>query len=92
MRHHHIYILYDNLLGRYFYVGCTIDTVARFKSHQTTFGKTIKMEIIQSIVTTTKNARKAERYWINQFSAWGIRLHNTNCNSTRGIKNYVTAS
>jgi predicted GIY-YIG superfamily endonuclease len=91
MKQYYIYILYDNLLQRYFYIGCSYNLKSRYWQHKRTFGNTITLEIIHPIITTKKNAHKAEKYWINQFSAWGFAIHNTNCNSTRIVKNYKSA-
>lgn len=59
-----------------FYIGKTIDLNFRISIHRKTYGKNVKMEILD-IVETSKWVFW-ERYWISQFKTWGFELTNGN--------------
>lgn len=84
IRKFYIYILYDNLLGRYFYIGSSTNPNKRLIRHTATYGATVSMEILQIIYTTKRKVHKSESYWINQFYFWGVKVLNIMGHTTIG--------
>ena len=59
-----------------FYIGKTINLSYRIGHHRKTYGKNVKIEILD-LVDTSKWVFW-ERYWISQFKTWGFELTNAN--------------
>lgn len=60
----------------YFYVGQTGDPVRRIKDHRCTFGKNVRLKVLETCSNTCAKTR--ESAWIKMLSDSGCKLINMN--------------
>jgi len=78
---HSVYMLLMD--GVPFYIGVTSNLDERFKVHKRNHGQQIQIEELECCLSKNRsNGRRhdLERFWINQFRAWGFDLKNRNAN------------
>lgn len=74
----YIYTLASDLYGGIFYVGSTINPSSRKSLHLANHKTScIVFEIVESFsLSTKKELRSIEHYWIEQFRQWGFQIQN----------------